>query len=251
MFATLIALALGGAAHARVFNWKEATLAAFVRANGGATSLGKHAFADSLGDGEAVDASSRLNYGGEIGVLLAPGPFFHVRVGAELLQYRPISEAAGVDPGGTEMYRLDSSVSVFNPNVTLEFAGMPKGTLRYYGYVGAGYADVTVENKFRMTIAGASAHGVGDFNELLSGQTLSATAGGGVEILFNDNVTCALDLGWRYLRVSSLKYKGDAATIRGNVTKGEAALNPSGEPRTLDLSGLTVGVGFRFYLNFL
>lgn len=251
MFATLIALALGGAANARVFNWKEATLAAFVRANGGATSLGKRAFADALGDGESVDASSRLNYGAEIGVLLAPNPFFHVRFGAELLQYRPVSEASGVNGSGTEMYRLDSSVSVFNPNVTLEYAGMPRGPLRYYGYLGAGYADVTVENKFRMTTAGTGAHGVNDFNELLSGQALAATLGGGVEILFNDNVTCALDLGWRYLRVPSLKYKGDADTIRGSVGKGAPALNADGEPRTLDLSGPTIGVGFRFYLNFL
>lgn len=253
MFGLLYALALSGPAQARVFNWKEATLAAYVRGTGGTSALGKNAFAASLGTGESVDATSALSYGGEIGAFFAFTPSVHVRIGAELLQSRSVGQAPGVNASGTELYRLNSTVSAFNPNVTLEFSRSSVGILRYFGYLGAGYATASVQNQFTMTAAGTSADGVNDFNEVMAGHAISGALGAGAEILFTDNATCVLDIGYRYMRFSNLKYTGDATTINpsAGVQKGDAVLGTDGQPRVLDLSGVTVGVAFRFYLNFL
>lgn len=238
MRAWLGALAfLSTTAHARVFNWKDATVAPYMRGTAQTMSLGQSAFEDSIPAGDTIDGSARFGYGGELGVLLGATPFVRVRLGAELMQAQSVGET-------TAAYRLDSSVSVFNPNVTFEYAGMPQGSYRYYGFASVGYAMATVENKFRDSSAG-------DYAEIAEGRSVSGAVGIGVEWLFTESATLALDLGYRYLRLSSLKYKASASGLSGDVTKGDVALDRAGQPRALDLGGVTVGIGFRFYLNFL
>jgi len=252
--AILIAILFAAStASARVFSYKDSSVAAYLRTTGGLSSLGKTPFAESSGDGTSVDGTTKYQYSGEIGVLVATGKF-NLRLGAEIIQHRPVSDAAGTDSDGDEMFKLTSSVSAFNPALTVEYTFNQQGNTRYYTMLGAGMADVTVENRYTMTTAGSAAFdNVTDYNELMSGSAISGLVGVGLETLFTDNVTFAIDAGYRYLQVSSLKYKGDVNSILvpAGAAKGDPVLNSDGSKRSLNMSGFTVGLNFRFYLNFM
>ncbi len=240
-------------AHARVFNYKDATLAAFLRGTGGFSQLNQDAFAGSVGNAEVKDTTN-FDYSGELGAVIAMSPVWHLRIGAEVIQHRPVSESKGLDTSGNELFKLTSSVFVFNPQVTFEYVYGAGTSVRYYAAAGFGMANVTVVNTYTMTTAGTSAFGVGNFDEKMESNTYSGHIETGLETVFTDNVTFMTDVGYRYLQVAKMKYKGDATTIQSpttGVAKGDTVTNPDGSTRTLNLSGLFVGVAFRFYLNFL
>src|SRR4051812_16744114 len=118
----LILLTTGTLAQARVFDYKDSSLAAFLRATGGLSSIAQTPFKESSGSNTTVDGTTKYQYSGELGFALGLGSDARIRLGAELIQHRPVSDAAGTNPAGTERFKLDSSVSVFNPNLTLEYA---------------------------------------------------------------------------------------------------------------------------------
>ena len=252
LYAALALLLIGTNAEARVFNFKDTSLAAYVRGNFGMSSVGKDAFKDSSGAGTRIDGSSRFAYGGEFGAMLPFGPDFHLRLGAEIIQHQGV-DAPGVNSAGDELFQLQSSVFVFNPNVTAEYAYRTGARLRYYMAAGVGYADITVENKYRMTGAGAGEFGVGDHTEKLTAQTLSGHVLLGFETMFVDSTTLSFDVGYRYLPVAALKHKTSESTIvhPGGTEKGADADNHDGGTRKLNLGGPYAGMTLKFYLNFL
>lgn len=249
---TILAVAVGGGAvaRARVFSYKDSGVAAFLRGTGGLSQLAQDQFANGDG-GIAVDGSSKYQYSGELGAALNFGNL-QVRLGAEAIQHRPVSEGKGTDSAGTQMFTLNSSVFVFNPNVTFEYSYAGSGDMRYYGALGGGYANVTVVNEYKMTGPGTTRFGVTDFDEKMETTVYELHAETGLETLFTDNVTFLAGVGYRHFLVPSLKYKGDANTISnpGGVLKGEPVLNEDGSKRRLNLGGFFASIGFRFYLNF-
>jgi hypothetical protein len=211
--------------------------------------LAKDAFDKADGAETKVGGSSQFAYGGEFGMMFGFTPNFHMRLGLEVMQPAGLSEAKGSSPSGVERFRLTSSVFVFNPNATFEYVYKTKGSFRFYGAAGIGWADVTVENKYDMSASSDLA--TASYTEKLGGSGMSGVFLLGMETLFVDNVAFALDAGYRHMPVSSLKYKGDVTGFNGAGGKGEDALDVNGKKRALDLSGFILGASFRFYLNFL
>lgn len=248
-----LAVAATSAAHARVFNFKEATLGAYVRGTGGKSAVGQDPFGNSSGGDTIISEETNWDYSGELGAQLSLGDKVNLRLGVEAIQHRPVTEAKGTNQSGAERFTLDSDVFIFNPNATLEYIYHANGHWRFYALAGAGLADVTVVNSYKMTALGTADYGVGDFDEKMHASVYSGHVGTGFEALFTDNATVSMDLNYRYLKVQTIKYKGDTQSIvaPGGVTKGETAYNQDGNKRTLDLGGVYVGVTFRFYLNFL
>lgn len=236
-------------AQARVFDFKNAGLAAYIRGTGGLTNLDKDSFDKASGAGTKVSGSSAYAYGGEIGAMLGFGEHFHMRLGLEVMQPSGLSKAKGTSASGVERFSLDSSVFVFNPNVTFEYIYQVEGSWRFFGALGVGYADVTVENKYNMSAS--SDLSTASYSEKLGGKGMSGLAAMGVETLFLDNVTFAMDLGYRYMPVSSLTYKADVVGFNGTFAKGDSAVDSAGKKRAVDLSGVIIGASFRFYFNFL
>lgn len=238
-------------AQARVFSFKDSNLAAYLRGTGGFSEVEQDPFIHSSGVGTSVEAKTDYSYSGEIGMLFGMGESVRVRLGVELIQHFPIKDATGTNASGTERFQLESSTTVFNPNVAFEMTYAAAGNTRYFFELGAGYADVTVENRY--TMAATSDLGIGDYNEKLTALGYSGTFAFGLETLFVDNTTFSLVAGYRYLPVPELKYKGDAITAQSpsGVAKGDVAKNHDGSNRSLDLSGIFVGLSLRFYLNFL
>ena len=247
----LLCLTFPLAAHPRVFNYKDASTAAYIRATGGYSALSQDPFANSSGAGTTISGTTQYNYGGEVGFMLGLSSNLHLRLGAEFLQENPVV-ADGLNSAGVSRFSLNSSVFIFNPNVTFEYVYSVHGNIRFFAELGAGYANVTVVNDYKMTPAGTTTFGVSDYKETMDTNTLSGIAGVGLETLFTDNVTLLADFGYRYLPVNNLKYKADVSTINNpsSVHKGDPVLNADGSKRNLNLGGLFGGVALRFYLNF-
>lgn len=219
----------------------------------GASQAGQDAFANADG-GSKVDKDTKYAYSGEFGVLLGLNENLRVRMGAEIIQHSPISKAPGSDSSGTELFTLDSSIFVFNPNLVFEYSFKNLGSFRFFGEAGVGYAMVTASNAYAMTAAGTSAlGGVSDYKEGMTGTAISSMAGVGMEMLFVDNTTFSLHAGYRHIPVAELKYAGDVKTISqpGGVSKGDTVLNSDGSKRALNLDEAFVGVTLRFFLHFL
>lgn len=238
---------------ARVFNYKDASLAAFIRGTGGTSGVNQDPFANSSGVDTSVSGKISYAYSGELGAVIGLGDSMNLRIGAEGIQHHPLKEAKGSSPTDVERFTMESSVFVFNPNLTLEFFAAHSGSLRYYGSVGVGYAMIDVENRYTMSPTNDLSVNT-DFNEKMYATSTSYQVAAGLETLFVDNVTFAADVGYRYLKAASLKYRGDVnnfVAAPGTALKDAEVLNHDGSARSLDLSGFFVGVAFRFYLHFL
>lgn len=246
-------LLASSSAFARVFDYKNSNLAAYVRGTGGITELGRKAFDQSSGTGVRTSGSAKYGYGGEVGAMIGLSPNVHVRIGGELIQPQAVNTLGTNSAATQSYYHLNSNVSVFNPNLSFEWAYKIQGSTRYFVSAGAGYAFVLLINKYLMTTAGTSQFGLQSFNDSMKGNAVSYKVSTGIETLFTDNVTFAADIGYLYLPVKKLVYTDSVQNFispRG-VTAGSKVVNANGTSRAIDLSGITVGVSFRFYLNFL
>ncbi len=234
-------------AEARVFSYKDSGIGMMLRTTGGLSKVGNEPYAHSSGTDTVLDDGSKYFYSGELAVSFALLKDVIIRIGAELIQHRPV-EVTGTNPAGDARFTLNSTTGAWNPNVAFEFILKESGHTRYLMEVGAGYADITVENRYKM--ADGNDLGVGDFNEKLSATGISGHLAFGVETHFVDTVTFIALLGYRYMPVPELKYKGDVQNIvnPAGAAEGEPALNHEGGKRTLDMGGPFLGLALRFHI---
>lgn len=249
----LTLLLSGAEAQARVFNFNDGGLAVFLRGKGGTSSVGKDTFGDSSGADTVIEDEVKYSYGGELGVLLGVGSGFNLRLGAEIIRHHPVTDGNGKNPAGQDRFTYDAYTFLFNPNIAAEIFLEQGQSTRYFAQVGVGYAMVDVENRYRMTAQGTSDTGLSDFNEKMSGTTMSYMLGVGLETLMLDNVTFSLEAGYQHIQLKELKYTGDLNNFvsPGGAAKGDPALKHDGSKRELNLSTPFAGASLRFYLNFL
>ena len=245
-------LTLAEPAEARVFNFKNEIIAGYFRGSMAMSRLARTPYENVSGaTTEFTGDEHTYNYSGEIGFLLNIGEVMTFRVGAELIQSKE-SEVIGNNASATKLFDLVSDVFVFNTTGTIEYHFYTTDTTRWSVFGGIGLGSVSLDLEYSFTADGLSELGVAsDYTEEIGSYIIGAHAGTQFEFLFADTVTMALEAGFRHLPVPKLEYEEDATTINGAVSKGASALNSDGSNRTLDLSGYYVGLGFRFYLDFL
>lgn len=237
---------------ARVFDFKSATVAPYIRGTGGTTPLGQDAFIHGSGVGTTLTSKSNYNYSGEVGLNMKIADIANLRLGAELISAIPVSNARGTNAAGAERFSLNSNLTVFNPNATIEVFLLKGASARLYSFAGIGYGVANLTNSYTMTSTGTDElGGLSSYDEKAVGSSLTYTVGMGFETVFSDNVTLSLDAGYRYLQLQNMTHTGPVTTIaQGSVAKGDVLKNPDGTARRLDLGGAFVGLTFRFYINF-
>jgi hypothetical protein len=235
-------------AQARVFSFSDRRIAPYIRGSIGYSQLQDSAFADSSGANTSIDGTVPWNYSGELGLALGLSDSLFLRFGAELLSGGN-GDITGSSAAGAQWFKLDSSVMAFNPNIGVEFIYSTMGNWRFFTVVGVGMAQVTLENRYTMTPAGATALGKPSYNEKAKANAYGGTISTGLEALFTDNVTVMLDLGYRYLPVKELKLTGPVSTVaQPSGKEGDVLKNSDGSTRELDLGGVFASVCFRFYI---
>ena len=233
---------------ARKFDFKSAGLAPYVRGSFGTSKLGSEAYAKSSGTSTRFKEDVSNNYSGEFGVVIATSKF-NFRAGAEGLFPRTLSDIEGKDDSGNLLFQMDSKLLAIIPTASVEVVVHSGADSKLTVGGGYGIAYVTLENIYRMTTLGTSTYGLSDHTEASKATAPSYQAYTSFEFVFSDNATMVLDLGYRYLLISSLAYKTDVNTFTGNMRAGDTVVLNDRSTRSLDLSGPFVGLAFRFYLN--
>lgn len=239
-------------ATARVFDFKNESIAPYFRGTGGFTSIGNEAIVNAKGSGVSLsDDEAMFNYSGEFGVLFHLHEMFSFRLAVEAIKGQDLSEIKGSNAGGAELYTVESDTFIFNPNVAIEIIHSQSNALRFFSYLGLGRGSLTLENDYRFTAAGTSAFSIDPYIEKSESSALSYFGGVGLEALLVDTTTIQLDVGYRHLKFTQLKHKGNITTLQGSFSKGDVVENDGGSGRQLDFSGLYMGLSFRFYIEII
>ncbi len=232
----------------RVFDIKSETFGSYFKGTYASGLVGKSMFESSSGTGVTFDKTADYNFSGEFGFLWARS-FMVLRLGAEVIRTRSLQGTKGTDASDVELYKMNSDVNVFNPKVGVEFSFFRSSIARAFFGGSVGQATVTVQNSYAFTSAGNTTfNNLADFTEAGTQTVTSAEGLVGFECLFSDTTTFVFDAGYRSLKASALARKADVTTFDGAQTAGEPLKNSDGTQKTLDMSGLFVGLAFRFYL---
>jgi len=244
---------LGQSAEARVFSFKNEGIASYLHGTYGPSMLSQQPYATSSGVDTSLDKKFTYNVSGELGLLWVVSDRMAFRLGVEALQgYPAIKEAIGSNPSGQQRMSVNSSVFAIHPSAALEYYFSLQNSYRIFGYAGAGYAMVTMQNNYTLTAQGTSdLGGITDYGEQSKATATSIIGGAGIEVHFSDTTTFLFDLNYRHLPVKNLTYQNSATGTQGAFVNGQPVLNDDGSKRAIDLSGMSVGIGFRFYIKVL
>ncbi len=239
---------------ARVFDFNGESLAAYLHLTGGLASIGDDAYADSSGLDTVITETVPYNPGFELGFLFGIAGAVVIKLGAEVLQTKQLPKISGKNASGDERFTLDSKVFGFNPNLALEFNIDQDNQSRFFFAANVGSINISVDNAYTFNAKGLSELSVtGDYTEKSEASFLTYGAYLGYEMLAVDNVTFMMNVGYRHIPVPELKYKHDYPDLidSQSALKGDVVLNSDGSTRKFDFGGPYVGLGFRFYINFL
>jgi opacity protein-like surface antigen len=248
----MLLLSTSSVSVARTFNFKDESFGAYFRGTAGFSGVGTDQIDNSAGSNVDFDKKAHYNLSGEVGFIVYSTSHFNLRVGGELMSTDSVMGAKGSSGSGTPLFDLDSRVLAVNPMATFEYIFKPTDHSRFLAYLGLGSATVSLKNSYTFTSAGQTVFGQGaSLSESSTAQVTNYNLGVGYEILFVDSVTAMFDLGYRYMPVNELKYTKATTTFDGTaVGKGDKVINADGSTRKFDLSGVYLGVSFRFYVNF-
>jgi hypothetical protein len=233
---------------ARVFNFKNQTLAAYIRGEFGLNKLQKNGYAPGFPSNVDFPNSDGVNqnYSGEFGFAWTTG--ITTRLGVELL-YPQLTKDLEGRVGGVDMLSVTSQVYAVIPQINFEIPMKRSDTVRFYFGGGAGYALATLKNTVTMTPAGTAFTGVTDYIEEGSGFGLMGQGFVGFEFAFFDNVGMSFDGGYRYLVINNYTSNRSANTVRGRIETGNPIRNVDGTNRVTDLSGPWAAATFRIYFH--
>ncbi|OFZ11064.1 MAG: hypothetical protein A2Z20_02145 [Bdellovibrionales bacterium RBG_16_40_8] len=252
-FSFLMLCLVGNFAEARVFNFSNNWVAAYIRGTGGLSNVDKDMYGKTSGNSTAFDKGVDYNFSGEIGFAILLSNNMTARLGIEGLQTKEVT-VTGESALGAKYMDVVSRAVVFNPGLTFEYSFRGTGTSRLYGFAGAGYSIVKITNAYELTAAGTTAYSgaSASYTDNWYANAINYHVGTGWEAFLFDNLTFNLDVGWRQLDVSGFKYNSDATVVRGgggvSVTEGTNVTNNNGRKPKLDLGGYFVGMTFKFYI---
>lgn len=240
---------IGLTAEARNFSTQNEKFAVYIRGSLDPAAVENTLVTESKGSGVNLSAKNPYKFSGELGVFFA-SPIVNIRGGIEYVRPYAIEAAKGLRASDeTEMYSLDSEVSVVAPKITLELNLKSGATSRFFLSGGYGYAMMTARNAYTMTSAGTSQfNGLTDFREDLKGTTSLFEGTLGYENVLADTTTFVIEGGYRSLIFEDIEYTNSPTNFQGGMYSGRPALNSDGRKRSLDLSGIIAALSFRFWL---
>ncbi len=193
------------------------------------------------------DNEWKYNYSGEVGFFYSiPGMGF--RFAFEVIKPDVLKNVVATVSASTDTYQLTSTISGYAPKFGIEmyFYRSPEFRFSMQGYYGN--ATVTYKNEYSQV----SYAGVTDHSIEAKGSGSMYGGGFGIESFLSDTTTFLFSLGYRSLKIDKFEYSkitpSGSATFSGTPVVGDAVLKDDGLNRSIDFSGYTVSMGFRFYL---
>jgi hypothetical protein len=174
------------------------------------------------------------------------------RFGIEIVQPANLTAVSGKDSGnGTVYYSLDSTLSVINPKIGVEFNLKTWPQSRLWMYFDYGLGNLTLSNTFRFTAAGLAQFPTpgADFREEIKGNVGNYSGAVGFESLLNDTTTWCLEVGYRMMDITPLSHNVAATTFQGPVTPGSPAKQNDGTTgRQINMTGPYASFQFRIWV---
>jgi hypothetical protein len=221
------------------------TFAGYFSLSGGSSMLGQEAF-EKEASGVTYSSKVGYNYGGEFGVVYARTAA-SLRFGIEIIKPQLLDNVKGSN-STTHLYSIKSDVMAIVPKVTADINLRTTQTARSFVTASAGYANVTLKNTYTMTAAGTAAYPGMDTAAEAKGTGTQLAASLGQEGFLSDNTTYIFEIGYKQLLVDNMKYSKDANLFGTSHSSGDAMKKTDGESRDLNLGGVVISLGFRFYL---
>jgi hypothetical protein len=243
-------LCLPAVSWGRVFDFKELRVASLLRGSAGPVAIGQQAYGNSSGRSTTFDSKPDYALSGEVGAVFL-GEEINLTLSAEYLTPTAEQGIKGTRYGSTELMSLDSHVYALIGWVGAEFLMRKRPHSRIFWGIYGGYASIDLINVVRLTDNGRDLYpnSGAAFEERGSGSAFAAKTLLGWEFLILSHVALALEVGYRYLVVSSLTHTTPVETPAGSFSKGAPMRDNDGLFRGLNLSGFTGGLNLRFYFN--
>lgn len=243
MYAKLAALLIFTAvlSEARVLNLSEEKFASYFSLETGNSLLKTTPFDQNIASVDSYSDEHKLSLGGEFGFVYS-SPYVAWRFSFEILKPSKLQEVQGL-AGTAAQYAVSSDVTAVAPKIGLQLHLNKKPNNRFYLYGYYGSSNLTMTQTYSAVMSPNADH-------VVEAKGSSTVAGGGLgfEVSFVDTTAFVLEVGYRSLTFKEIKYSKDVTTFQGAKTAGDLLTNLNGENRSLNFSGYTASVGFRFWL---
>ncbi len=226
---------------ARVLNLSEERFASYFALEAGRSLLKTTPFDQNLASVESYSDEHKLNVGGEFGFVYS-SPYIAWRFSFEILKPSKLQDVQGL-AGTSAQYLVSSDVTAVAPKIGLQLHLNKKPNNRFYLYGYYGTSNLTMTETYSAVVSPNSDH-------VVEAKGSSTVAGGGLgfEMSFVDTTAVIIEMGYRSLSFTEIKYSKDVSAFQGAKTAGDVLTNLNGENRSLNFSGYTVSIGFRFWL---
>jgi hypothetical protein len=231
---------------ARVFDFNRETFAAYFMGTAGTSAMGTSAVKGESGSTIAFSDESKTIYSGEFGFLYSL-PQVSFRFGFEYLSPASIKDASA-NNGTSDLYTVNSVTQAYIPKLTVEINVRGAGDARSFVGITAGSANFTLKNDYTLTAAGSALWPGMDTSAEGKGTGTLMALSLGHEGLLSDTTTYAFEFGYRYLKIDNMEYSSNANVFGTSHSSGDAMKTQAGSARDIDLSGIYLGLSFRFYL---
>jgi hypothetical protein len=247
----LLLILFSSVSSARVFSFKDNSIAVYLGGMGQSSALGSSMWKESSGASTHFQNKDAVeyNFSGEFGFIFGLGEDLNIRLGIQGLQSKD-QVVSGSNSSGATLMTITNRAVGFNPNLAFEFNLKGTPEMRYLLIVGAGYTTIKASNDYAYTTDGTALYTfAADYKEVVEGSGLGYHGALGLEFLMVDNVTVLLEAGYKQQQITKLTYVDNYTLTDGTAAiKGGAAKTQNGANRELDLSGAFVGIAFRFYI---
>jgi hypothetical protein len=235
---------------ARVFNFENENLSSFFKGVYSTSAIDQATFLNAGGTNLTYAGRFVYTLSAEFGVSFSMSSI-NFLLSLEILRPPPIEANTASDAASTDMYNMNNSIIAAGPKLGIQFLFLQMPTSRLFFEIASAYHKVSIKNDYAFTSDGTTAYGVADYTEEGTSFGISAEAHLGYELLVSDNVTMAIDLGYRSLLVGSFTHVRTGTGINGAFTPGAAMKNNDGSDQSVDFTGFTGGISFRFYINLI
>lgn len=243
MYAKIVAVIffIAIVSEARLLNLSEEKFASYFAVETGNSLLKTTPYDQNLANVDSYSDEHKINLGGEFGFVYST-PYVAWRFSFEILKPSKLKDVQGL-AGTTAQYTVSSDITAIAPKIGFELHLNKKPNNRFYLFGYYGSSNLTMTETYSAVVAPYADHTVE-----AKGSATVVGGGLGFEFSFVDTTAMIVEVGYRGLAFKEIKYSKDVSTFQGAKTVGEMLTNLNGENRSLNFSGYTASIGFRFWL---
>ena len=232
-------LVLSVESSARVFDMRNEEKGAYFSGTLSNVTVGSSLYQNESSASQYTEGVRTLT-GGEFG-LFRTAERAAIKLGFEFLIPTEVKDAAA-SLNDVRQYKIKSTGIIYAPKLGVDLNLISRGTFRWLLSGSVGWARLNYTNIYTEVVLPAGDHSV----EYIADE-VTWTGSTGLEFFMMDTTTAIIEVGYRSLNFSKMKYHKSVTTFTGEKNGGDAVKNQDGSPRTANFGGIFGSLSFRFY----